>query len=299
MPIIDNTNFNSIMDNVCLGYYKLVGTSGSGYGMGDSSYGCYDKLDDAVTVLAAVDDLDPSVDFGRALLALRDSMVASTRFGERAKALLAQLDRHMSRFGSSNFSTTETFLKYNNTTTVTKWQTLQDRAWRTIYNAIKGGSNYPANYNLYFEVLQGTLDDAAHLYTNGLGKCLVTGAGTRTYTAAVVEGSLIDGGSSVGSIDSTKYAGGVGNLKVSGLTGTGNVTVTGIGFDPSTRAVTTSKTWITSVTANGDTTIVVGAGTAPANCLLIMVTDISIAAGISAGTIYAEAKRPSGRSLLS
>ena len=299
MSVLSVANLNSIMDSVLHGYVKLVGTSGSGYGMGSGSYGTYDKIDDAVTTLAGAGNLDASVDFGRGLLALRDAMIPATRFAEQARAFVSQLDRHFSRFGSSNFSNTETFLKYYNTGSGGTWTALQDRNWRTIYNAIRGGTTYPANYNLYFEVLQGTLDDAAHLYTNGLGKFVATGAGTGNFTKAVVEGSLIDGGSTTGSVDSTKYAGGVGSLKVSGLTGTGNVTVTGIGFDPATRAVTTSKTWITSVTANGDTAVVVGGGTAPANCLLVMVTNITIAAGISAGTIYVEGKRPTGRLLIS
>lgn len=297
MAVISVANTNALIDQLCSSYYKAYGTSGSGYGIGASGFGAYGAAATAVTNLAAIGDLDPAIDFGRALTAFRDSMVASDRLAERMRALLAAMDRHYSRFGGANYSSTESYLDYNNVGGGGTWTALQDRAWRTLYYAMR--STYPAASNIYFEVLQGTLSDASHLYTNGLGKFVASGAGTGTFTKAVVEGSLIDGGSTTGSIDSSKYCGGAGSLKVSGLTGTGNVTVTGIGFDPATETVTTSKTWITSVTANGDTVMTVGAGTAPANCLMIMVTNISIAAGISAGTIYVEAKRPSGRSLLS
>jgi hypothetical protein len=44
------------------------------------------------------------------------------------------------------------------------------------------------------EVLQGSVSSTNHLYTNGLGKFVATGAGTGNYTAAVVEGLLVTSG---------------------------------------------------------------------------------------------------------
>ncbi len=292
MSVIAATNLNDLLDALGRAWLKLLGSSSSGaskangFGLGELSgtYGAYDAVSDAMTALAAIGSADVAGDLLPVGNRYRDSLSTAAIFGAKTKAFLAAIDRHCARFGGANYSNLETYLKYLNTGGGGTWTALQDGlAWRDLYYAVKGA--YPSNYNCYYEVLQGTTDAEAHLSTNALGKFLVSGAGAGAFTDGVA-------------IDSTKYAGGVGSLKVSGLAGSGNVTVTGIGFDPATRAVTTSKTWITSVTGNGDTAIVVGAGTAPANCLLIDVTNVSIAAGITAGTIYVEAKRPSGRPLL-
>ena len=300
MSVITPTALNALLDSVNLSAYKLHGTAAAAYGVGTSAWGAYDKLDDAATALAALADLDVIGDLNRQLLSARDAMVALTLYAPKVGPLISALDRHVLRFGGANFANLETYLKYYNTTHATKWQALQDKKWRDVYNAVKRGSNYPAAYNVFFEALQGTFGDGSdHLYALGLGRFVASGAGAGTFTDATLQGDLVVGIGSDAAIDYTKYAGGTGKLKVSGLAGSGNVTVTGYGMDPATRAVTAAVTWITSITGDGTTTMTKGAGTVPTDSLLLEVSNITIAAGITAGTFYAEAHRPSGRSLLS
>ncbi|MCH8978464.1 MAG: hypothetical protein IH945_04385 [Armatimonadetes bacterium] len=296
MPATLTADLNTILDRLASAQAKTVGTSASGYGVGTASYGAKKEVDTAETTLAAIDDNDPVLDYGKALQSFRDRMTTAQLMIAAGSDFFAGLDRHASRFGAGVYTTIDGWLTDLNTTG-TKWEAVQDRFFRDLYNAVKGGSFFPSPENIYFEVLQGTFDDPTHLYTEGLGKFVVVG---EVFTEAVLEGSLVAGLTATARIDPAKYAGGVGNLKVSGFAGSADdVTVTGYGFDPATKAITAAgKTWITSVSADGDTAIVVGGGSAPADSQIIEVTGIAAGGNITAGTIYVEAKRPSGRLLV-
>lgn len=296
--LIATSNLNTQLDAVNKLYRRARGTVAAAFGLGVAgSFGAADSAQDLLDDIYDSAYVDVIEAVGPVSRNLRDALDASKIVGGLIRNLLKGYDNHARLFApDASVVSLDTLLTYLNTDGGT-WTALQDAFFRDIYFQATG--RYPTNCNLYQEILQGTYTDGLdHLYTNGMGKCLVTGAGTRTFTKAVVEGVLVDGGSAFGSIDSTKYAGGFPQLRVSGLTGTGDVTVTGIGFDPATGAVTTSKTWITNVTGNGVTALTPGLGTAPTGSLIIKVTDITIAAGISAGTIYMEAARPSGRPLI-
>ena len=127
--------------------------------------------------------------------------------------------------------------------------------------------------NLYYEVLQA-------VYANALAKLVVAGT---AFTAGVV-------------VDQTKYAGGTPQINVTAITGSGLVTVTGTAFNPATQQTVAGVTW--TATASSTSVIALTPGTAPSNSLIGAVSAISVAAGITAGTIYVEAARPTGRPLL-
>jgi hypothetical protein len=178
------------------------------------------------------------------------------------------------------YSSIEAYLEYLNVGAGGDWNGLQPGPqWRELHYQWKRA--YPAISNLYFEIVEGGVFRGT-TYTNALAKFVVSGAGA---------GTLTDGAA----VDTTKYAGGLPFINASSLTGSGNVTITGTGWDPATDAITASVTWITALSGTGLTAIVPGAGTAPADCLINNVTNISIAAGITAGTFYIEAHKPSGR----
>ena len=225
-----------------------------------------------------VSDFAPGIDFvndvSRQTSALQDRMSAVARAGEYFRTLQGRLSAHARRFGTTNYSDLETYLTYLNTAGGGTWAALQDYRWRAVYNAIKGGSVYPARNNLYFEVLQGAT------YTNAVGKFVVSGAGAGTFTA--------------GQTISSSYAGGIPKLEVSGLAGSGVVTITGTEYDPATKTATAGKTWLVTVTANGDWYDFTG--THNTNALIVAVSNVTIAAGITAGTLYIEAERPAMRS---
>ncbi len=269
MAALSATDLGTILDGICLGYAKLVGTSGSGYGLGepDGTYGTADAAGDLVTAVAGMSDVNTQVDLLAATSAWKDSLSSIAYYAAKVRPLLGTLGKHALSRGS--YASVDAMLTFLNTGDTSKWQALAPKQWRDIHYAALG--SYPSAYNVYFEVLQGST------YANGLRKLVVSGA---VQTAGT-------------SIDSTKYAGGVAKLIASGVTGSGLVTVTGTAFDPATKTTSSGVTWTVTVTGNGTFTLAVG--TAPANSLIVAVSSISAAAGLTAGTIYAEAHRPSGR----
>jgi hypothetical protein len=276
---LSTANFNLFMDRMCQYYERMRG--GSAYGIGES--GDTDKAYDAVTDLLTdiTATADSSVIGGLYNTALKiqtetSGVKVATRLLTPAMIRLEGLIRGLAL---TSVDTVEDYLTYYNIGTGGDWNTLAPPQWRELYYQWRRA--YPALYNCYFEILEGGTFRGT-TYTNALAKFEVTGAGTGNYTNGAA-------------VDYTKYCGGVGKLKVSSLTGTGNVTVTGLGINPATGAVTASSTWITSITGDGTTTMTVGAGTAPADCLLVDVTNVTIAAGITAGTIYVECHKPTGR----
>lgn len=280
MPITAD-DFELFADHLCQFYERLRGGSSYGVGVvGDTDKG-YGALDDLLAAIAATSDPDQIGGLYNRAKAARDGTYAERLAVRLSQSVLEGLNA-LVRAANIDASITgvESFLTYYNTGAGGEWNALMPGPqWRELYYQWKRA--YPAIGNLYFEVLEGGTFRGT-TYTNALGKFVVSGAGTGTFT---------DGAA----VDTTKYAGGIGNLKVSGLTGSGNVTITGTGWNPATNAITASVTWITSVSGDGNTAIVVGGGTAPADCLINNVTNITIAAGITAGTIFVEAKKPTGR----
>lgn len=281
MSILSAANLNTVIDNLSLGYAKALGTSGSGYGIGEpgGTYGTADAVGDAITALVATADADAIGDLLSGLSGMKSALSTLALYGAAFRPMLSRISAHARSRGGGLYTDLDSWLTYLNTGTGTKWQALQEGvAFRAIYNQAKGGSNYPAVCNCYFEVLQGST------YTNALRKSVVTGSGTDTETAGQ-------------SIDSTKYCGGFPQLRVSGLTGTGTITIAGTEYNPATKVATAGKTWTAAVSGNGVVALVVG--TAAADSLIIACSAVTIPAGISAGTVYVEAARPSGRPLLS
>lgn len=280
MGLIATADFNSVIDEVCRYYGCLLGTSASGLGMGvpNGGYGSEEAAQNLDDLLLAMTDTEPIaalVSQVRTLRTISDSAVTAANF---VSPLLVALQAHIMAQQITNVVTLENYLAHLNVTQATKWQGLQSYRWKRLYEVFTGGTT-PAPYNLYFEVLQGAT------YDKGLGRFVVSGAGAGTYT----DGVAVD----------AAYAGGFPKVNVSGLAGSGLVTVTGTAYDPATQATSGSKTWTATVSGNGLTALAPGGATpAPTDSLIVGVDNITIAAGITAGTIYVEAHRPTGRPLL-
>ncbi|MFZ4483744.1 MAG: hypothetical protein ACOYOL_07175 [Chthoniobacterales bacterium] len=275
MAILAAADLAIQLDHLNLGYAKLVGTSGSGYGLGEpgGSYGTADAALDAVTAIAALSDIDQQADLLAAFRAWKDGLGSLDFYGSKLKPIVNRLAYHALQRGA--YASLDAWLTYLNVTHATKWQCLAPTQWRDLY--YKATGSYPAVNNVYFEVLQGST------YLNALRKSVVTGAGADTETAGQT-------------IDSTNFCGGFAKIVVSGLTGSGVVTVTGTAYNPATQTTSAGVTWTYTVTTNGTFTLAVG--TAPADSLIIACSSVTIPAGITAGTIYVEAHRPSGRTLI-
>jgi hypothetical protein len=272
MALIAPSDLCTVMDHLVSSYLRFLGTSGSGYGVGTTAYGAYDKINDARTAVSALSDADVQGDVIPTLNYMLDSFTAAELYATRTRQLVGGLNNHVRARGTSlSLTSLDAYLTYYNVTHATKWQALMDPNLRDMWVAA-----YPSsiidNANVFFEIIQGST------YTNALRKSVVTGAGSDTETAGT-------------EVDSTKYAGGFPYVLVSGLTGTGTVTVTGTAFNPATGTTSAGVTWTASVTSS--TSFALAPGTAPTDSLIVACSAVTIPAGISAGTIYVEARRPS------
>lgn len=276
MSVLTAANMADLIDIACKAYSQLVGTSASDMGVGESgaTYGAQDSMADFATKLVTIANTDLLGDSLNACNQARDKMTASNIAKLCIGPALNAVNGHIQRRSTSTIGKSiEAFMSYYNTSYATKWSCLAPSQWYDLYYAWKGVR--PSIHNAYFEVLQGSA------YANALRKLVVSGA---VQTAGA-------------SIDSTKYAGGFPQVVVTGLSGSGLVTVTGTQYNPATKTFTAGKTWTYTVTTNG--TFPLSVGTADADSLILASSNIVAAAGITAGTIYVEAARPSGRPLVS
>lgn len=268
MAAITPAQVVTITDKLAALWIAALGTDGSGYGLGTSgaSARAYKKATDLQSAIIALGDAELiALMLGNAN-DLVDAIDAYAAVGSATKAYLFILDEACRQAGISGVSTLDLFAAHYNLTAATKWQCLLAPEVRElVYAAVR---QYPTSSNVYFEVLQGAT------YTNGLRK-LVVGTGQ---TAGA-------------SIDSDRYAGGFGQIIWSGAAGSGVVTVTGTWRKSDGSLATASDGTATLSGASGAAVL-----TPPfTGALLVAVTAIVAAAGVTAGTIYAEAKRPSGR----
>lgn len=287
MAILGTAQLNKMLDELVHAMVLAEGdnTAGSGYpngygvGTEGGSSGAAGRLQQILTDLGAESDASIAGAFQPTLARVIDDVSAIKLIGRAVRRYLGRLNSHARQYGGSNFSSIETWLTYLNTGGGGPWSALQDQRWRDLYQQYANA--YPAVNNVYFEVLQGTADAARHFYTNALYKVVFSGAGTGTPTDGI-------------EIDSTKYAGGIPVLVMSGLAGLGTITITGTFYNPTTGAVETGKTASFSVAANGRHYRTTG-GTADANALILGVDSAALPAGITAGTFYIEAERPALR----
>lgn len=278
MSQITPESLNKVMDDFVSAYLRLKGTSTAAYGVDepDGAFGAALQGEGIRDFIVETGDTDVMSHLLTPSTSFKNRLSSLAIFAREGRSFVDSLNRHFRLQANANYTNLETYLRRFNTGESTKWQNLMAPEWSAIYNAIKGSR--PEEYNCYFEVLQGST------YTNAVGKFVASGAGT---------GTFFDGEA----IDSTYYCGGIPVIVVSGLTGSGVVTVTGNFYDPATKALDTNKTMLFTVSANGRWYRDTGSpGTAATDALMVNVTNITIAAGISAGTIYVEAERPALRS---
>lgn len=270
MGVATTFELNQTIDELVSYYLRLKGTSAAAYGVGEAgdTYGCADRAADLETEIATIfTTFDWIRDIGHAAADLTTGTSAKKMAAARLRRLFQRIEAHIRREAGSSYPTINSYLKFLNVDDSTKWQALQDFNFRDLYYQIFG--TYPSAYNCYQEILQGAT------YANALAK-LTVGTGVTDGVA----------------VDSTKYAGGIPCVKVSGFAGSSDtVTVTGDFFDPATETTETGKTATFTVSANGRFYRV--AGNAAANALIYNVTNVTAGANITAPTIiYVEAERP-------
>jgi hypothetical protein len=275
IPTPDLNKFTDYMSKYSL---RLIAAAGQTYGMGEPGVdgGAASAAIDLESLVAGFTDLDLNTDYSDRVRTLKSNTSGIKQAGALLEACLVGLDSDaLEDKPDASVVDFETLCDWLNTGTTPKNQALLHPHFsQSLFPQIKGIGIVPSIGNCFFEVLQGAT------YANALRK-LVVGTGQTAGFA----------------IDQTKYAGGVPYVLLSGLTGTGLVTVTGTQWDPVTKTFTAGKTWTVTPTANGLWKLVSGgAAPASADALIVAVSDITAAAGITAGTIYIEAYRPVLRS---
>ena len=281
VTIINDTAFTEYLDGIVRIYQRAMGGVATDYGIGVSggSYGAANHVADVINAVsdAIVDASTPSdgIDAVAALGSTAQGLKTSVDITAFVKLALADpvssLQSHVASAQIAGAATIDSFLTLRNTGEAGKWKILMPPAFGDLWTRLFG-ETISVN-NLWFEITQGST------YTNALGK-LVVGTG---FTAGT-------------SVDTTKYAGGFPFIVASGLTGTGTVTVTGTAYDPATRTTSTGKTWTFALTTNGTFELVPGgSNAAPTDSLIVACSGVAVTGGISAGTLYVESHRPTGR----
>lgn len=279
MALVSSDYIILAVDKLVRSYVYALSASGQTYGIGenaDTDRSAGEFTDLSALFLASADPglIASTVNY---LSLAQTQCSAKGLIGIPTKRIIDGLSGYARRQASASYSNLDTFLTYLNMNSP-YWVCPVDYRWYTLYNAAFGASStkYPAQNNLYFEVLQGGT------YTNALAKFVVSGAGAGATTLGA-------------SISSTLYAGGTPCVNVSSLTGSGVVTVTGTAYDPATGTISTGKTWTATISSGGGGRFYLSPGTAAASSYIMAVSAISIAAGITAGTFYIEAERATWR----
>lgn len=276
MGAVSAATILALTDKYAAYWNCFLGTDGSGLGLGTAGGTARAKSKVSgsgglESIILGTNDI-VQINFVGANLALLDNQTdAVNAISSYLTQPFADLDKLCRAAGLTGVTDLNSFLTYYNTGSGGPWACLVAPDFRVVYDAVKK-SNL-AVQNAYYEVLNGASFDG-NTFTNALRKLVVSGA---VQTAGF-------------SIDSTQYAGGFGQVTTSGFTG-------------SSDTVSVAGTWrkVDGTTATGNATATVaGNGTVVltppfTNALLLSVSSISVGAGITGGTIYAEAKRPAGR----
>lgn len=239
-----------------IGSTQAGGVQNSNFGSGDSAltsttdYGANRKARDLLTLLMNFQDPDRTTNIEAQVRALQNALPHEKIVSSLFNSLVSAVNSDCNAAALTGVTDIDTFANYYNLGTGGWWQATLPPDWRTIWNDLY--SKFPTITNVYSPAIAN------------MGQVSATGAGT--------VGSL----SNINNVDTTKYAGAVLlRLVVTGLTGTGVVTVTG-----TNHAGTAGKTWTVTVTANGTYDLVATS----TGDLLTAISAIGIAAGISAGT---------------
>ena len=269
MAAITYVTMVALLDKTAAAWIAGLGTDASTYGTGTigataRAYGKAGDVQDLIIATADPDQIEALIPGANALVAGVDAYAS---LGRAAQAWMSGLDQVSRRAAISGVQTLYQFLSYYNTGAGGPWLALAPQEFGELYYGARNQRLTAAN--VYREVLQGST------YSNGLRK-LIVGTGQ---TAGQ-------------DIDSSLHAGGFGQIKWSGATGSGVVTVTGTWRTVAGVIVTGHGT--ASLSGSSGTATLTPPSTATGG-LLVTVTAIAAAAGVTAGTIYAEATKPSGR----
>lgn len=274
MALITTASILSLLDPICVWASKARGTAGATTGIGivGTNDRAYAEVLNVETAVLNLTDLNVTEALARATLDAKNNSSYTDFFLQVWAPFVQRLNSHIAREQTASITNLESYLAYYNVGAGGYNNTLMPAIWRPLYYAFTGGS-YPAYYNVYTEILQGAT------YANALG--------ARVFGGAFTAGATVTQTESIGGVPQAKYVSVTGGPIV--------ITVTGTAWNAVTQTFTTGVTWTASI-PTGTGTIALTPGTAPANSYITAVTNIAATGGT--GTVYVEAARPSGRTLI-
>lgn len=267
MGTLNTTKFIEFTDKLTASYLGMKGTSGSGYGMGDSSlalgsdWGCSRKNRELETIVLAWQDYD----LGIALLQPTHRINDQAPHVPLARALyfdlLNTLNLVCRNTGLTGVTDIDSFADYYNFGAGGPYAALLAPDFRDLFHAVYGA--YPDARNVYAPAIAN------------MGQHAVAGA--------FVDGSAVD---------TTKYAGfTILQAQVSGWAGSsGTLTVAVSGRDVAGNNATGH--WTATISGNGNVNLTVGSSTVK---IATDVTGITLPGTMTAGTVVIAGLIPSGR----
>lgn len=242
------------------------------WGLGDGTYGASKAIADGHTALLALVTDEYLTYLHNSSLRLKTDVLANQRFAANFSELLQDLNRLAAAAGISGVTDLSTYCSYYNIGAGGPWTCLLPPEFGQLWRAC-GAAGDLDELAVYCARLQGT---TFGLTANALGKFVYGGS----FSAGTA-------------IDDTLYAGGVGQVKWTGGTGNGVVSVTCV-IRLSDGTVLTAQTGTATMTANATGTAAIAVA-GKTNFLILSCSAISLGSGITGGTFYVEAAQPSTR----
>jgi hypothetical protein len=284
VALLNPTLLNLLTDKINTMYLDTLGSSSSGLGLGDGTYGASFRAQDLVNYITGLTNqsfCDPNIQSSLLPNAqgLPNTFLAKNAFGALISRELVALSGLCAQSVSVNSSigNLNNFCSwYNFGNGVTYWQAMMPPDWLDIFSGTFGFN--PDHHNLYFQVKQGQTYRGT-TFTYALGEYVVS---STTFTAGYI-------------VDDTKYSGGFAYAQWTGGAGSGVCSITVQGLDQDGN----NETWVLSGTWNDSNFQATQAGSqltpqTNAYSLITKVTSI-VTTGLSAAMMYIEARPPAGR----
>ena len=286
MSLITPAMVYKLLDDLDAMYLALWGTSGSGLGVGDGTWGASEQAQGTLSRISGATDTSfavPNIQLVLLPAAIQLQAWCSqfSIYGSLAQKLVPAMSTLCAQANSVNGSilNIDTFMYwYNFLNSASYWQCLAPPDWTIMYPTVFGLGSAPNPLNVYFPCIQG------HTYlgttfTNALAKLVIAGP---TTTLGYV-------------IPTANYAGSFAYAQWTGATGSGacSITVHGLDQQGNSETWTLTGTW-SDANFNATNTGVALVPSTRTYSLISSVTSITVT-GMTAGTMYIESRPPSGR----
>lgn len=268
----------SYVDKLDAAWIAEAGTSASGLGLGDGTYGASAKQAGLATLVAGSGNIVSQSVLAPIAQAYPNN-TAALAYASQFRSFFSGLNNLANQTGVA--TSLNGLLEYYDSGAGGPWACMAPPEWVQIYQAVTGSA--PDPLTVYAPVPQGST------YTVGLGEY---NKSTSTFTAATGPVGVLN---SSGAIDTTKYAGGFAQIQWTSGSGSGTCTVTVAGLN---QAGVAENYVLTGTWGSGPFTATqTGVLLVPATTSTDLITKVTgyTVTGMTAGVFYVSAVPPSGR----